>query len=355
MRNIHVLFAFLLAFFMPGAAWAASSLEEDQRAAVILAYGRVGEDAYPETNIRAEQFTQHIEEILHDGYKVISLPDALERLKSGENPPPNTLVITFEGGYKSALENAMPVLLHHKIPFTIFYAPGKASQNSNEFLDWKDLEFLAKHPYVTLGILPSSYERLAEALEPEIRSAINASIAAHRNHFGTAPRFFAYPFGEYSIKLKDIAQSYNFSGAFTLNSGAASGSSDFVALPRFAMTESYGDLERFRLISHALPLPVRDITPEAPISETYTNPGFTTSKSLETDLNALSCYVSGQESPEISIIGTRVELRPQSKITERTRINCTLPGPEDRWRWLGMLIIPPADKEDSNPEPDELP
>lgn len=344
MANINVLFTALALMLLPTLAQAATAIAEDKSAAVILSYGRVGEDAYPETNIDPDQFQAHLEEILTGDYTIASLPDIIKNLKAGNEIQAGTIAITFEGGYKSAFENAMPLLIQNKIPFTVFYAADKANQNSQQFLNWEDLNFLAKHPGVTLGVLPAAYSPDAT------RDDINRAIVEHRNHFNHKPELLSYPYGEYTTDLKSIASQSGFTAALTLNSGVLSASSDFMALPRFTMTESYADLDRFRTVTNALPLPATDITPETPLSNETETPGFTITLDLKSDLetSTLSCYISGQNAPEISIIGTRIELRPQSDFDERTRINCTLPGPDDRWRWFGMLLVHEAEL---NPQP----
>ena len=345
--------ALVLLAYAPNAGWAAGLIAEDKSSGVILSYSRVGEDIYPETNITVEQFESHIHEILSGDYHVVALPDLIRAVKDGEDVAHGTLAITFEGAYRSAYENAIPLLLQHKLPFTVFYASDYADSPSGQYMDWDTLRFLQKQAGVTLGILPASYVRLSRAAEEDIRSDINRAQAGYRERFGGDPVLFSYPYGEYSPRLKEIVGSYNFQGAVTLNSGALSPQSDFMSLPRFPMTERYGDLRRFRLVSQALPLPVSDLEPEAPVGDfdtgdTGRNIGFSVTPSLQDQLGSLSCYVSGQEVPNISVIGPRVEIRPAEALSdERTRINCTMPGPlnvEDdspTWRWLGMLLVKP--------------
>ena len=74
------------------------------------------------------------------------------------------------------------------------------------------------------------------------------------------------------------------SDAFRLHqqSGVAHDSENIFALPRFALNESYGDIDRFKLISRTLALPVSDVTP----SDSLLGPnppliGFTVAEGLE--------------------------------------------------------------------------
>ncbi len=347
------LFLFCLAlagliFFQHPHAMASGSITQDRSAAVILSYHRIGQDQYPDTNLRDIQFLAHIQEIINGGYSVLPLPDIITALQNKEELPPNTIAITFEGAYKSTLKSAIPDLLRNGIPFTVFYAADHASANSSQHMNWSDLRTLQRKKSVTLGLLPAHYTRLSGKSEEEIRRQLNKAKTLHREKFGREAKLFSYPFGEYSLAFKELIKSYGFTAAFGQNSGAASLSSDFFALPRFTMTEKYGDLERFRLVTRALPLPATDIEPLDPYLSTdeLPTPGFTVTKELAGKLDQLSCFISGQSKPGLQIIGRRVEIRLSQDIEqERLRINCTMPGPKpasgepERWRWLGMLLV----------------
>ena len=114
-------------------------------------------------------------------------------------------------------------------------------------------------------------------------------------------------------------------------------------LPRFAMNENYADASRFKLVVNALPIPAREFVPANPVLEAGPsdgNPpafGFTLMGNVGS-LKTLACYPSNMEKPaQIEVLGsTRVEVRFDKPFPEgRSRINCTMPGPDGRWRWLG--------------------
>lgn len=340
-----------------------SALPEDSKSAVILSYSRIGEDYEPETSLRADQFAEHIREIATGGFHVSALPAIVEALQTGKTLPPHSLVITFDGGYRSILKTAVPLLLENKLPFTVFFSATQADDPSGIFLTWDDLKKLERNPLVTLGLHPASYERLeGQALQAQL----NRAKLAYRTAFRKEPAFFAYPFGEYDAAYKTIIEHYGFTAALGLQSGPAYSGADLYALPRFPMTEKYGDLAHFKFIGNALPLPTRNTEPATPALSTVAPLiGFNTDRALQDSLNQLSCFVSGQDKPQIQILSdARIELRLARPVDQRTRINCTIPvrkdGNETRVsaaRWLGFLLLPPKDAP-NNPkrrEPRSLP
>jgi len=98
----------------------APALADDS--AVVLMYHRFGEDRYPETNIKVEQFEAQFELLKKEGYSVIPLSELLVALTDGESLPPNAVVITIDDAYRSIYEIAYPKLRQYGFPFTVFVA-----------------------------------------------------------------------------------------------------------------------------------------------------------------------------------------------------------------------------------------
>ena len=61
--------------------------------AVILMYHRFGEDQYPSTNVRLEQFEEHLEVLAQGQYNVLPLDDIVAHLQSGEPLPDRTVEV----------------------------------------------------------------------------------------------------------------------------------------------------------------------------------------------------------------------------------------------------------------------
>ena len=128
-----------------GTAHALDQIPEDDTAAVILVYQNIGEDHVPETNIRKEQFEAHIEELKNGPYTILPLEKIIKAHKEKTSLPPNSVAITFDGGYKSAFENGIPKLLKESIPFTVFVAPAQLDQKTDRYINWSDLKPLTKY------------------------------------------------------------------------------------------------------------------------------------------------------------------------------------------------------------------
>lgn len=326
---------------------ATQTIPADKSAGVILAYHRIDEDQYPLSTLQLSQFKEHLRILERENYNIIPLSVFIKKIKNGTALPDKTIAITFEGGFKSAYKHAMPLLIERKIPFTIFSASDHVSQDTDQYMNWADLRAMTRYNFVGFGLLPANYERLYDLPEVDILSQINRAKVAFRKNLKREPYYFSYPFGEYSIAYKSLIKEQGFDAALGLQSGSASDASDLYALPRFSMTEDYGDAERFEMVTNALPLPISQMQPHDPyLTTAQPSFGFTIDSHLSGDLKNLSCNISGQGRPVIETIGdTRVEIRPIAPITApRTRLNCTIPVQLDddnhqRWRWFSMLFV----------------
>lgn len=338
---------------------ALAAITADDSAAVIFAYQRVGEDAGAQGNISLELFRQHMQELKNGGYTVLPLQSVAEAIKETKPLPVRAVAITFDGASRLTLDNVAPVLREYGFPYTVFFASDMADGQNAGHLDWEELKKLQKDKHVTLGILPAVYQHMVTSSEEANTAIINRAVSKYREMFGQEPLFFAWPYGEHSTALEKQIATYPFLAAFGQHSGVAHAGQKMTALPRFTMTDRFGDIERFRLTANALPLPVSAAIPQDVLLSQ--NPpdliGFSVTPEL-TDLSKLSCFATGFGKIALKKPGgNRVELRFDEPYDDRRiRINCTLPesgvfaGETPVWRWHGMLLVNPDYIEPEMPD-----
>jgi hypothetical protein len=360
-RSLRVCLAALLA-----AATAVSQSAEAQttqsdlleNSAVILAYFHVGDDGSPTSNLELEDFNTHLSELTGDDIKPLPVPAIVAALKLDKNIAPGAIGLTFEGAYKSLLDKAIPALLEKHIPFTVFVAPQALDEGNPQYMSWDDIAALKRNSEVSFGLtLPVS-----PADELEARRMINSGVARFREKLGAEPRLFAYPQGEYTAGLKTIVKAAGFDAAFGLQSGAVGARSDFLALPRFTMTDNYGDLGRLEIVARTRPLPVHDLQPEASLLDTEDALiGFSLDRNARNLASSIRCFASNQGKIELQVLGdARIEIRPHIGRGERLRVNCTAPVPSsdpdtETLRWIGFFLIVKDAPGANTPEPDAPP
>ena len=312
--------------------------------AVVLIYHRFGESEYPSTNISIEQFESHIEELTSGPYTVLPLPDIVAALRDGRALPDRTVGISIDDAYRSVLDNAWPRLKAAGLPFTLFVATQAVDRRGQSYMSWEQIREL-RNAGVVIG--SQTHSHLHMAASPRLRNESDLALSARRftEELGAAPTLFAYPFGEMSLDVRAAVVDSGFVAAFGQHSGVIHTTSDRFFLPRFALNETYGGLERLRTAANALPLPVHDITPADPL--VTQNPpafGFSVDPAID-NLDQLTCYNTQQGRLRTERLGERrIELRFASPLPQgRSRINCTMLNSDGRWRWFGRQFYVDVD------------
>jgi poly-beta-1,6-N-acetyl-D-glucosamine N-deacetylase len=309
--------------------------------AVIFMYHRFGEDKFPSTNIKLSQFETHLSELKSGPYTVLPVPEIVARLKEKRSLPDRTIGLTIDDAYQSFYKKAWPRLKKAGIPVTLFVSTDAADRKLGGYMTWDQIRDVAAAG-VTIGHHTVHHQHLP-------RKDMNSNIWEIRNaqarfekELGKAPSLFAYPYGESSLALEKLAKSSGFAAAFGQHSGVAHTSSNFFYLPRFALSEKYGSLNRFKLGANALALPVTDITPADSLIGTMNPPamGFTVLPNFQGPKH-LACYISRIGKVRLERLGDiRIEIRSGKPFPRgRTRLNCTARGKGNRWYWLGRQFF----------------
>lgn len=319
------------------------SESELDKGAVVLMYHRFGESDYPSTNVTLEQFEAQLEKLESGPYEVMALSEIVSALDSETPLPSNAVAISIDDAYRSVYTEAWPRLEEAGFPFTLFVATDVLDRETAPYMTWDELREMAESDLVTIGHQTASHPSMPQESLERNEEEIRRANARFKKELGQVPELFAYPYGESSTAVQELVEESGFTAAFGQHSGAIGTTLNRFNLPRFALNESYSDPDRLDTIVNALPMPVRDVTPENPLVSEQDNPpvtGFTIDEAAG-DLDQLSCYSSG---PEVKLerLERRVELRFDGPLAEgRTRLNCTLPAGNGRWRWFGRQFLVP--------------
>jgi len=329
-RGVRLAGLAALVWLAPAAAVAADS-------AVIIMYHRFGESEYPSTNITVKQFESHIAELQKGAYTVLPVPDIIDALRAGRRLPDRTVGLTIDDAYLSVYRIAWPRLKTAGMPFTLFIATDPIDRGLAGFMNWDQIRELAAGG-VTIGSQTATHPHMPRSGAARNQTELEKSNARFSKELGKPPLLFAYPYGEASLVVAGLVRKTGFTAAFGQHSGVMNRTDDFFYLPRFAMNENYGSLQRFRLAANALPLPVTDFTPPDPTIADENPPaiGFSIVGNVK-GLQRLACYASHEGKVRLErLVDTRIEVRLNKALPKgRTRLNCTMPADGGRWRWLG--------------------
>ncbi|MCV2885833.1 polysaccharide deacetylase family protein [Aestuariibacter sp. AA17] len=319
---------------------------------VILVYHHVSTSTPASTSISPEKFKKHLD-YLSEHHHVMALGEMVNKLQRGESLPPRSVAITFDDGYRNIFENAHPLLREKGIPYTVFINPPQIEKR-NDQLTWQQVKTMSKEG-VTFANHTSDHRHLLEQKPTEdqhqwlerITQDINEAQQALVEQLGDAPKWLAYPYGEYSQTLKERVLELGYIG-FGQHSGAVASFSDFGALPRFAAAGIYANLDTLKVKLNSLAMPVTNKTRQDPFTPFIgTQPlQIITLETSDLNTSQVNCFFNGKFMETDKTSTTVVIKPPQPLAAGRTRINCTAPSKTQagRFYWYSQpWFVPNAD------------
>jgi len=314
----------------------------DDYGIISLMYHRFEENKYPSTNIRINDFLQHLEIIESNGMSFVNPKDFENELRNNKNK--RKILLTIDDGFSSFYENAWPILKQKEIPFILFVSTREVG--AFNYMNWEQIREIEKEKFVEIGNHSHTHEYLVDENREVIISDIKKSISIFKKELGKNSDFFSYPFGEYSLEFKDIIKSLGFKYALGQHSGVMDETKNFYELPRFPINEKYGEIKRFTSLTKTLPFKYKQITPHEKYLTQNKNPPKVKISFYENinNLKSLNCYSNEGNKWRKSDINFENDLTLNVNINEkflgeRGRINCSLRDQSGFWRWLGIQFV----------------
>lgn len=330
-------------------------------ALVIMQYHHISDETPASTSTSPELFKQHMQYVEEQGFQVLTLDDVKTHIRSGQEFPNNSVLITFDDAYESIYQEAFPVLKEKNWPFTIFISTQAINQKAKGMLSWQHLNEMAEfgaslanhtvsHPHLVRkakNTLPE-FETEQQWLE-RITAEIEDAEIQIKKHTGQSHKFVAYPYGEFNAAIVNTLKQKGYF-AMGQHSGAAS-IKDRFALPRFPLSNAFGQLESLPTKMHALPMKyqkLKILSDQRQLLRDGVLPWLTTRPIVQLELKnqkqakAIQCYVSGQGLAEKQFItATLIEFRaPRALSAGRNRYNCTASsGIKGAFYWLSVPFI----------------
>ncbi len=316
--------------------------EIDDFGIIGIMYHRFEENKYPSTNIKVQDFKNHINIIQNQNIKFINPKEFEKNLITFKKE--RKVLLTIDDAFTSFYENAWPILKKNKIPFILFVNTREVG--AFNYMNWDQILELSREDFVEIGNHSHSHEYLVDEDASIIREDIITSINIFKKKLGKNSDFFSYPFGEYSLEFKKIIVDLGFKYAFGQHSGVIDETKDLYELPRFPINEKYGEEKRFKTLIKTLPLKYKNIIPEEKYLDSKNNPPNVKVKFFDfvNNINQINCYSNEGNKWRKSKIQflnkNEIKIELEDKfIGERGRINCSLREANGYWRWLGIQFV----------------
>ncbi|MFH0732420.1 MAG: polysaccharide deacetylase family protein [Candidatus Omnitrophota bacterium] len=204
----------------------------------ILMYHSVSEKGDDSLCVSQDSFNRQMAYIKWKGYNVISLDELVEGIKNKKAFKRDTIVITFDDGYKDNYKYAHPILKKCGFSATIFVA-SNAIGKEKERLNWQEMIEMAQNSKISFGAHTRNHSYLPEVKgEAELRNEILGSKEDIEKNIGKGADYFCYPTGGFTEEVKTIVKESGYKGACTTNRGFARNNQDIYELKRIKIKNS---------------------------------------------------------------------------------------------------------------------
>ncbi|WP_159436110.1 polysaccharide deacetylase family protein [Anaerosalibacter sp. Marseille-P3206] len=152
------------------------------------------------------------------------MEDYIESINLGRKLQDNSIIITFDDGYKSTYSIALPILNKLELKATVFVPPALLNNNDegskNKMMSAKQLKELSKCEFMDIGGHTLNHVDLGKLKYNEAYEEILMGKRTLEELLNKKITTFAYPFGKkcnYNADTIEIVQKSGFSGAVTTN------------------------------------------------------------------------------------------------------------------------------------------
>ena len=300
-----------------------------------LMYHRFNENKYPSTNIRMEIFDKQMKIIKDLGYEFYDPKLFLEEFDKPKNQ--KKILITIDDGFKSFYNEAWPYLKDNKIPFILFVSTEPVGKKG--YMTWDEIQEIDNSTLGYIGHHSHTHEYLIDMNDDAFINDIETATKIFNKKLGYVPSIFSYPFGEYSLFMRDYI-SKNFKIAFGQHSGVIDINKNKFELPRFPINEKYGELKRFNSLINYNPLEYKSIKPEEKKIDKNSNPPKLIIEFFKEQKNIrnINCYSNDGGEWKKSNLKFKDHILTinfeEKFLPRRGRINCSL-NDNGKWRWFG--------------------
>ena len=307
----------------------------NENSAIVLMYHRFDQDQHPSTSISSELFRKHLEIIQSKGFKVVSLDYLVELLKEEKVIPDKTVAITVDDAFKSFFERAYPILKEFDYPFSVFVSTDSISNSMNsDYMSWEMLKELSLNRGLILNHTVN-HESLIKLNDEEIVFQVSNASKMINSKLGKQPSILSYPYGESSLRVERIIKNLNIEAAFSQHSSPLNNFDSIYRLPRFALNDVYGKIDRFEMILNTLRLPIfEDSYKDIVLYEDEINLKFESNLKVDN----INCFINEGAKLNKEDFNDFFSLRISNlKINTRYRLNCTYIK-NNKIFWYGKLI-----------------
>jgi peptidoglycan/xylan/chitin deacetylase (PgdA/CDA1 family) len=222
--------------------------EQVDAALPVLMYHSVSE-APPASaralSVRPAVFGAQLGYLRREGFTGLTFGELGRRRRTGEPLPARPIVLTFDDGYADLIEEALPKLIEHGFPATVFVTTGwlrdagrgAAGTAPGRMLSWAQLAKLAAAG-IEVAAHSHSHPQLDQISGTRLRADLGDCKQLLEDRLGRPVRSLAYPYGYSSKRVRTVAREIGYLQAAAVANATATPTSDPFRVPRLTVRRS---------------------------------------------------------------------------------------------------------------------
>jgi peptidoglycan/xylan/chitin deacetylase (PgdA/CDA1 family) len=211
----------------------------------ILVYHSISDDPLNPFSVSPADFEEQVRYLARE-YNVISLEELVACIRDDEGEiPPDSVVLTFDDGFRDNYVRAYPILKRYGVPATIFVIVERLEsdrdvlsqsgvQRPGLYLSWGEVLEMSEDG-ISIGSHTLTHPWLIKVTLEQARREINESRACLEQHLRKPVHLFAYPGGrlcDFGQDITKIVVESGYSGACVGFNGTNSVDTDPYLLKR---------------------------------------------------------------------------------------------------------------------------
>lgn len=213
-----------------------------ERAAILMYH--ILDASYSEREAKycllPERFAEQMAWI-SDNCNPITLDQLLAAQEGKARLPDNAVAVTFDDGFATTFEHAMPVLEKYCVPATMYIVANRIGGDN----DWMHSRGMPKRTLmdasqiremdaagIDIGSHTLNHARLSETPEDQMQQEIAESKTCLEGLLTKSVRHFAYPYGLYNETARNLVEQAGYVSACSTRSGFNNATTDCYLLRR---------------------------------------------------------------------------------------------------------------------------
>jgi len=219
--------------------------EADEGTTLVLLCHRVGlprlASAAPGQYVMPRVLASALDHLSARGWKPVSLAEAVDRCRLGSASSENEFCVTFDDGYLSVYEHALPVLARRGVPGALFVVAGAiggvngwdrgAGDRKEKLLSAEQIRELCGHGF-EIGSHTFTHPQLTAVSDERLRRELVDSKRRIEDITGREVTSFSYPYGDYDQRVREATVAAGYKCALGTELGVINRETNLFEIPR---------------------------------------------------------------------------------------------------------------------------